>query len=810
MSHSLHDGKGRPTIGLLIDYLGGRYQSQVWPGAVDAAEERDANLVIFSGRLLNDPQGYLRQSNAIYELVSEQNLDGLVILSGNLCQYVSQHEFQTFCDKFLPLPIVSVSIKLPDLPVVLVDNERGMRSLLVHLIKDHGYRRIAFICGPEFNEEAQQRLAVYTDELRRHDIPYDPQLVAPGSFGVEAGVNAVRLFFDERHVQPEAIVAANDSVAKGVMRAAQERGLSVPGDIALTGFDDLAESRYASPSLTTVRQPLYEQAYMATMMLMDLIAGKPIPERVELPTQPIVRQSCGCLPHSVQLAGRVELRDKHLQPVVQRRDWFVETMLDAIEESNVNNPNKELLSRWVAQVVDGFLHDLEHDDSNLFLQTLDRILHDPGVQRSDIGRYQDVISIIRTNLLRQSWDEVKKLRLENLFSQARVLINETVERVLAYQLLQLQHSVTVESEIDRSVLTTLDIEDLKKIIPSALPDLGVPGGYIVLSTEEKYNPATLFMAFDQTGLLNDEISTPYDPRQSLVPPELLPQSRRYTYVIEALYFQSQRLGFGLFEMGTRTGGVYSTLRRQLSSALKGALLLQEHKQAQARLQAANKELEVFSYSVSHDLKAPLRAISQLASWIVEDNEPLLDEQGKENLRLLVDRTQHMHHLIDGILAYSRIGRTTEKVSSVDLNWLLPELVKLLEPPLHIRIIAENELPAITGEPTYVHQVFQNLLSNAIRYMDKPEGLVRVKSEEMDGAWLISVADNGPGIEEKYYEKIFQMFQTLGTRRDADSTGIGLALVKRIVDKWGGKIWVESKVGQGSTFFFTIPKTRSEA
>ena len=225
------------------------------------------------------------------------------------------------------------------------------------------------------------------------------------------------------------------------------------------------------------------------------------------------------------------------------------------------------------------------------------------------------------------------------------------------------------------------------------------------------------------------------------------------------------------------------------------------------LEVANTELTNFAYVASHDLKAPLRAISQLSSWIVDDYSQVLDEEGRKKLEMLIERTKQMHGLIDGILQYSRVGRVTEKTMNVDLDKKVREIINLLAPPDTIHIIINQQLPVVTSEQTYITQVFQNLLSNAIRYIDKPEGYIKIEFEKRNANWVFSVADNGPGIEEKYHEKIFQIFQTLGTRKDEESTGIGLALVKRIVEKWGGVVWVESEVGQGSTFFFTLPENR---
>jgi signal transduction histidine kinase len=169
----------------------------------------------------------------------------------------------------------------------------------------------------------------------------------------------------------------------------------------------------------------------------------------------------------------------------------------------------------------------------------------------------------------------------------------------------------------------------------------------------------------------------------------------------------------------------------------------------------------------------------------------------------------MHNLIDGIMQYSKIGRLEEEKSHVNLGELMPDIIDMVSPPENIEIIIENELPIIECGRIRIAQVFQNLLSNAIKYMDKPQGLIKICCEENRDFWKFSVKDNGPGIAEEYFEKIFQMYQTLEPQDNYESTGVGLTVVKKIVDLYGGKIWVESQEGQGSTFIFTIPKPQEQ-
>jgi len=236
----------------------------------------------------------------------------------------------------------------------------------------------------------------------------------------------------------------------------------------------------------------------------------------------------------------------------------------------------------------------------------------------------------------------------------------------------------------------------------------------------------------------------------------------------------------------------------------------ERKQAEERQAELIQELKDFAYIISHDLKAPLRGIKTLADWISADYRDKLDKNGKEQMNLLLKRVGRMHNLIDGVLQYSRVGRLKEEEVQVNLNELVPNVIDMVAPPENIAITIENELPTVECEETRIMQVFQNLLSNAVKYMDKPQGEIRIGCVEENGFWKFSVVDNGPGIEEKHFEKIFRIFQTLSSRDEFESTGVGLTVVKKIVELNGGKIWVESKVGEGSKFFFTLPKQKKEA
>lgn len=224
-----------------------------------------------------------------------------------------------------------------------------------------------------------------------------------------------------------------------------------------------------------------------------------------------------------------------------------------------------------------------------------------------------------------------------------------------------------------------------------------------------------------------------------------------------------------------------------------------------KLEITNKELESFAYITSHDLKAPLRAIGSLADWIYSDYIELLDENGKQNLSLLKGRVARMHDLINGILLYSRIGRVKDKRELIDINAYVEDVCKLIEIPENIEVRIENELPTLFFYKAHIIQLFENLLSNAIKFCDKERGVIKIGVIDLPHFWKLYVSDNGIGIDPKYHTKIFEIFQTLQRKDDEESTGVGLSIVKKIVESAGGHIWVESELGEGTTFFFTLPK-----
>ncbi|MFD2587663.1 PAS domain S-box protein [Croceitalea marina] len=243
-------------------------------------------------------------------------------------------------------------------------------------------------------------------------------------------------------------------------------------------------------------------------------------------------------------------------------------------------------------------------------------------------------------------------------------------------------------------------------------------------------------------------------------------------------------------------GIHLDITNQKQLELQKEKLLTE-------LEKSNENLQEYAHIVSHDLKSPLRSISALATWLYDDYNDVLDDSGKENLGLMQEKVASMDRLIHGILEYSTADNSALISTSVNLNEVISEIKDSIYIPEHVDLSIPTPLPIIDADRTKLHQLFQNIISNAVVHIEKENGLVEVLCQEKKAFYQFLVKDNGVGIPKKYHKKIFDIFQSIGDNER--STGIGLSIVKKIVDRYQGEVWVESELGEGTQFYFTLKK-----
>jgi signal transduction histidine kinase len=271
--------------------------------------------------------------------------------------------------------------------------------------------------------------------------------------------------------------------------------------------------------------------------------------------------------------------------------------------------------------------------------------------------------------------------------------------------------------------------------------------------------------------------------------------------IGGLFFGHAKIGM----FADRAERTAVELAAHAATAMDNARLYDEAQRLIANLEKANAELDQFAYAAAHDLRAPLRGISNLASWIDEDLPDNTEATTKEHLRLLKVRAARMDRLIQGLLEFARIGRARQKPARVDVTELLHETIELANPREEARLMMIGEMPMLVTERAALQQVFQHLIGNALQHAGRDDVVVRISAVERGDDWELAIADNGVGIPREHHGRVWQLFQTLQSRDIVESTGIGLAIVRKQVESNGGRVWIDPTTTSGTTMRFTWPK-----
>jgi len=633
----------RPTIGVLVSSITHKNDYSMWQGVVDAARKRDVNVICYVGSWLHSPYGFQAQANVIYDLVNAEKLDGLVIMAGAISQFVRLEEKRAFIERYYPLPIVTLDGEVPGTPNIYVDSFQNMRKAVLHLIQAHNYRRIAFIRGPENMRVANERYRAYVETLAEHGIPLDPALVTPplNWFDGRQGLS----WLLDHHADFEAVIGANDDLAMGAIEELRARGIRVPEKVAVVGYDDAAQSRWITPPLTTIPIETYKWGQQALEMVLTLMEGQPVPEQVVIPTELVVRQSCGCIdPAVVQatLEPTVTLPEgsngqMSLEAVVpDRLEDILGEIRQTVGEQVWNTEPGQIVQLW-----DAFMAELNNTSSGVFLRTLDQVLRQTIATSGEIEGWEQVVSVLRRQALPCLRDSEESFRAENLWQQGRVLIAKTAQRLQGYRQVQSEQRMSVLREIGAELIATFDTQGLMDVLARQLPRLDIPSAYLALYEDPKQpnGPAKLLLAYNEQGRMEIQAEGQVFLSPQLAPEGSLPQERPYSLIAEPLYFHEDQLGFALFEMGPQDGSVYEALRSEISSALQGALLVQQMERRALQLQTAAEVSRAASSILNLDELLPQVVelirdrfnLYYVGLFLVQDPRQGVDETGRSQI-----------------------------------------------------------------------------------------------------------------------------------------------------------------------------------
>lgn len=583
----------RKTIAVFASQVGRAWGAEFIAGINDAAEQHNVNLVHFIGgklTLIATPDQN-KLSFGLYDLAKPDQFDGL-LLTADVAYGTSPEELRTFFDFYKSIPIVTQSVQMEGASMFIPNNTEGIRGAVSHLIEEHGYKRIAFIRGIKGQIDAEQRFQGYKDELKAHNLRFDEDLVVDGDYTSESGRAAIRTLLNERGLRFQAVVAANDRMAFGALEMLQQRGIRVPDDVAVTGFDDLREAQAIGVPLTTVRQSFYTAGKHALETLLKRIKGDTVPPVTVTPTQLLIRWSCGCLPENVRQAAVAPRDVAKTGRLENKREAALRALLNSagITEQDASLPQfKDAFGRaW-----DGFLLTLNSKaSSDDFLKTINAMIELMQQHGLVPAVWHNVISMMRRYALGGITSHTAMLQAENLFQQARLLAGELSQRSQAYRRLMLEQQESVLQGFSFSMAPAMSIAEIGAAISEHFPAMGIERWYVMFYDDVTAPQSISVPPPESYNLLFQYESSQFEIPQKrismgtgqLVPRGKTPADHRYTAIVMPLSLARNRFGFMWVEMVSRDWEIYVRVRNLVSSALLRIMLVQQKEQAQKEVE----------------------------------------------------------------------------------------------------------------------------------------------------------------------------------------------------------------------------------
>jgi len=589
---------GRKTIAVLGAELTRSLGAEFMAGIMDSARIHDMNVVYCVGGkpLARAAQEHESRSYGFYDLVKPGQFDG-ILLAADMGHGPSAEDLKNFSRIFAPTPVSSFSVQADGVSSFVADNEGGMRAMIRHLIEIHGYKRIAFIRGIQGHLESDQRFKAYREELKAHDIGFDERLVVEGDYTPEGGRAAVRTLLDERALRIQAIASSNDRMAFGAIEVLQQRGFQVPDGIAVTGFDDVTESQSMGVPLTTVHQSFFQAGKLAFEALIKRMNLEKMADVNIMPTQLVVRWSCGCLPENVKRAIVLPKEVAQTARLENKRDAAIRALFGAAGIPENIREKAQYLDVF-GRTWDVFLASLgESDRSDAFLKMVQSMVEVLQRYGYDSTTWHNVISTFRKYALGGISSTSIMLRAENLFQQARLLVGELSQRAQTFRRLQFEQQEEALSNLSLSMAPAMTLEGIGDALSKHFPILGLARWYVMFysdvsepgsissTTPESYR---LLLQYDQ-----NEFQIPHEKfaiaTGRLVPRGKTPEDHRYTAIVMPLALATNRFGFMWAEVGPTDWDVYVRLKNLLSSALLRTMLVQQREQAQKEVERLLRE-----------------------------------------------------------------------------------------------------------------------------------------------------------------------------------------------------------------------------
>ena len=549
--------ESRHTIGVVIDQLIEGYQNTLFEAIARTARERGANVIAFVG-------GQLPSDH--YELVNKNRIDALILSSATLAHRVGTPGLGEFCEQFRDIPVCSIGVDIKTGSSIVTNDAPGVGALVTHLLAEHRKKDIACIRGPGI--DGVERFEAFKRTLEEFGVELRDELVVEGDFTQPSGAEAVRILCDERRVKFDALVAGNDYMALGAIAALEERDFAVPGDIAVVGFDDIADARHAVVPLTTVRQPIRELGKRAVLQVLQQLDEGLSAAAQSITCHPLKRRSCGCVvesPFTRRPASASQEFDTPEQALAARRELVLADMARTAQ-GELGSVGYD----WEQKLFSAIQEELRDDAGDTpFLTANEQLSRRVFLVGGDVSTWQRVLATLRHHVLECVGSEMKlRSKAENAFYDAVILSGSVIGREEAQRREHLNTLLRTAVQTGNRLMTSLEREQLSSTLVEHLRSLGVPSCYLSLFVDDERKRAQLVLGFDrelESGPVDEDAT--FEAR-ALVPPNTLPSDRHFVYVVNPLLHGEHALGFALFEWREGDGTLFEILREQLSAALE--------------------------------------------------------------------------------------------------------------------------------------------------------------------------------------------------------------------------------------------------
>ena len=567
-------------IGIFTASLDDEYQSTLWHAIEQEARKRNLGTISFIGSRLGSPIASEASSNLAYHLAGKENIDGLIIIASSLASYFTTVDLNKFFAPWSSLPRVSIGMRMQGMSDITVEGEEDIAVVVEHLITVHHRSKFAILTGPKTHEESIRRLDACSQVLETHGIGLDERMVFSGTFTDVSGRETVAALV-EQGLDFDALVCLNDWMALGALDELAKRGIKVPDDVSVVGYDGLDPSRYALPPLTTVVQPLHEMGVIAVDILDRIMAGGE-EEHITLPCTTVIRESCGCNPHISYTPGLHEM-PSYASPSER---FAVQDLLLLVRQANYH----QIISR------------------------LNRALDTTAGESGSMHRWNEYLSVVEYKSSVES--DLSPKTLGMLMAAARALIGDKIGRFQAAKRIATENSFDSLRKVSAMLSGTFELDEFFENLRLSLKLFGLDHGYLVRFTHAK-GKARLLMAMDQVSPLDQVFDAMH-----ILPPSLGTGWKAQRWVLLPLVYLDEPLGYLLVPFRKVMPALYAVLQGQVSSTLKGYLLL-------TQIREHEKNLETQVAHRTQDLSSEIKRRTELEKEVMEISTKTMERIGQE-------------------------------------------------------------------------------------------------------------------------------------------------------------------------------------